>query len=89
MKWFWEWNDGTIDIKNGMGTVCMLDRWNDETEETNAKRIVNAVNNHKELVETLGTMVAHAKEQYPHFESLRGQKDIQQAEQVLNKAKGV
>lgn len=39
-----------------------------------------------ELVHVLKVMVDHAKETYPHFESERGQRDIAQAEAVLEKA---
>ena len=53
------------------------------------KKTLKAIKLHDELLEALGTLLAHSKEKYPHFESLRGQKDIKQAEQVLNKAKGV
>jgi hypothetical protein len=38
-----------------------------------------------ELATALRRMVDHAKEQYPHFESERGQRDIEFAENALGK----
>jgi len=36
-------------------------------------------------LDALRVLVDHAKETYPHFESERGQRDIAQAEAVLNR----
>lgn len=41
-----------------------------------------------DLLEALRVLVDHAKEQYPHFESERGQRDITAALQAIAKAEG-
>lgn len=41
----------------------------------------------EQLVESLAAITDHAKEQYPHFESQRGQVDIAAAERALAEAR--
>jgi len=38
------------------------------------------------LIAALQIMIDHAKEEYPHFESTRGQIDIKRAEDTIKKA---
>ena len=42
----------------------------------------------EELLEALIILVDHAQEAYPHFESERGQRDIEQAKVAIAKARG-
>ena len=85
---------GPIDITSeGDGwVVCTVgDNPEGETFEQDviiANKIVRAVNAYGDLLEALKAMVDHASEQYPHFESERGQKDIAEARAAIAKATG-
>lgn len=60
--------------------------WNED--QANAELIVRSVNAMPALVAALQTLVEHAQEQYPHFESPRGQHDILTAQNALKLARG-
>lgn len=52
-----------------------------------ARLILTAVNNFDKMRETLTVLVDHASERYPHFESERGQRELEQARALLAKVK--
>jgi hypothetical protein len=60
--WSAELNDGTWDIRHANGTVAMLDKYDDETEQANAAFIVRAVNSHAALLEAAKEIVQDIRE---------------------------
>lgn len=56
---------------------------NDHTEQYDTAQLISAA---PELLAALITLVDHAEETYPHFESARGQADIAAAKAAIQKA---
>ncbi len=72
-----------VTASDGLERICTMSRPGEAQRLTDAQMIVQAVNAHAALVAALQVMVDHAKERFPHFESERGQRDIEQAQAAL------
>jgi hypothetical protein len=80
----------------GRHTIKDADDWNiariwehpAPSPEEDANFIVQACNSFNDLLEALEILTEHAQEKYPHFESHRGQQDINRALKAIDKAKG-
>lgn len=76
----WQIQGLKITTEGALGYIALMGQ--SDTTVADARLIAEAPN----LLHALIAMVDHAKEQYPHFESVRGQTDITLAETAIRRA---
>jgi hypothetical protein len=77
------WDDATQmrDRLQANGHIAQIDLATDNT-----RKVTDVQSPATDLLQALKTLTDHAQEQYPHFESERGQRDIAQAVIAIHNA---